>query len=108
MPSRVNRKDKTKGRIRNGSKYEFAVRSRGDVTIWLISERSNISHTVTTTATNFVPSGSPTLPSGQCSKPRLSSVGLTSQDADPTGNPVREPYGAGTVHGDPSHGEFPT
>ena len=33
--SRVNRKYKTKYRIRNRSEYERARRSRGDITIWL-------------------------------------------------------------------------
>lgn len=36
--SRVNRRCKTKYRIRNWSKYERARRSRGDVTIWLSEE----------------------------------------------------------------------
>ena len=36
--SRVNRKYKTKYRIRNWREYERALRSRGDVTIWLSAE----------------------------------------------------------------------
>ena len=36
--SRVNRKYKTKYRIRNWSEYERGLRSRGDVTIWLSKE----------------------------------------------------------------------
>ena len=36
--SRVNRKYKTKYRIRNWKKYERGLRSRGDVTIWLSEE----------------------------------------------------------------------
>ncbi len=37
-PSRVNRKYKTKYRIRNWREYERGLRSRGDVTIWLSEE----------------------------------------------------------------------
>jgi len=33
--SRVNRKYKTKYRVRNWSEYEHGLRSRGDVTVWL-------------------------------------------------------------------------
>ena len=40
--SRLNRKYKTKYRIRNWSEYERAGRSRGDNTIRLMSERSDI------------------------------------------------------------------
>ena len=36
--SRVNRKYKTKCRIRNWREYERGLRSRGDVTIWLSEE----------------------------------------------------------------------
>ncbi len=36
--SRVNRKYKTKYRIRNWKEYERGLRSRGDVTIWLNEE----------------------------------------------------------------------
>ena len=36
--SRVNRKYKTKYRIRNWREYERGLRSRGDVTIWLSEE----------------------------------------------------------------------
>ena len=36
--SRVNRKYKTKYRIRNWREYERGLRSRGDVTLWLIEE----------------------------------------------------------------------
>ena len=36
--SRVDRKYKTKYRIRNWREYEGALRSRGDVTIWLSAE----------------------------------------------------------------------
>jgi len=36
--SRVNRKYKTKYRIRNWREYEHGLRSRGDVTIWLSEE----------------------------------------------------------------------
>ena len=36
--SRVNRKYKTKYRIRNSREYERALRSRGDLTIWLSAE----------------------------------------------------------------------
>ena len=36
--SRVNRKYKTKCRIRNWREYEYGLRSRGDVTIWLSKE----------------------------------------------------------------------
>ena len=36
--SRVNRKYKTKYRVRNWREYERGLRSRGDVTIWLSSE----------------------------------------------------------------------
>ena len=36
--SRVNRKYKTKYRIRNWSEYERGLRNRGDVTIWLSEE----------------------------------------------------------------------
>jgi hypothetical protein len=36
--SRVNRKYKTKYRIRNWGEYERGLRSRGDVTIWLSQE----------------------------------------------------------------------
>ena len=36
--SRVNRKYKTKYRIRNWKEYERGLRSRGDVTIWLSEE----------------------------------------------------------------------
>ena len=36
--SRVNRKYKTKYRIRNWREYERGLRSRGDVTIWLSKE----------------------------------------------------------------------
>ena len=36
--SRVNRKYKTKYRIRNWQEYERGLKSRGDVTIWLSEE----------------------------------------------------------------------
>ncbi len=36
--SRVNRKYKTKYRIRNWREYERGLRNRGDVTIWLSEE----------------------------------------------------------------------
>ncbi len=36
--SRINRKYKTKYRIRNWREYERGLRSRGDVTIWLSQE----------------------------------------------------------------------
>ena len=36
--SRVNRKYKTKYRIRNWKEYERGLRSRGDVTVWLSKE----------------------------------------------------------------------
>ncbi len=36
--SRVNRKYKTKYRVRNWTEYERGLRSRGDVTIWLSEE----------------------------------------------------------------------
>ncbi len=36
--SRVNRKYKTKYRVRNWKEYERGLRSRGDVTIWLSEE----------------------------------------------------------------------
>ncbi len=36
--SRVNRKYKTKFRIRNWKECELGLRSRGDVTIWLSEE----------------------------------------------------------------------
>ncbi|HBK79640.1 MAG TPA: IS5/IS1182 family transposase, partial [Nitrospinae bacterium] len=36
--SRVNRKYKTKYRIRNWGEYERGLRGRGDVTIWLSEE----------------------------------------------------------------------
>ncbi len=39
--SRVNRKYKTKYRIRNWRAYELGLRSRGDVTIWLSEEAQN-------------------------------------------------------------------
>ncbi len=39
--SRVNRKYKTKYRIRNWREYERGLRSRGDVTIWLSEEAAS-------------------------------------------------------------------
>ena len=36
--SRVNRKYKTKYRIRNWKEYERVLKNRGDVTIWLSRE----------------------------------------------------------------------
>ena len=36
--SRVNRKYKTKYRVRNWREYERGLRSRGDVTIWISEE----------------------------------------------------------------------
>ena len=36
--SRVNRRYKTKYRVRNWAGYERSLRSRGDVTVWLSGE----------------------------------------------------------------------
>ena len=40
--SRVNRKYKTKYRIRNWKEYERGLRSRGDVTVWLSKANSSL------------------------------------------------------------------